>query len=302
MPNDRTIDGPAALAEWAHDIGFAASPHYEQLTDRYGKIVLPVGAQIVDYDLDRYMPQPARPTGSTVHSTPASFIDYVNRHATPATTVWVHLIDPPADRASFAAATVILNDHRPDIRSAIDPDAAVLNPAGWGDHRATLNLTWSAAWRRWLAATGKYLDQEAFSELIEDGLAEIVEPAAADMLELAQSLHVSKSSEFTSDRRLTDGRVQFAYRQQQTATAGANGNLEIPTRITLRIQPFDGWPTAFNLSARFRYRMRSGTLTLGYIIDHLPETVLACQDELTTQFRALLAAETQVFHGRPRTA
>ncbi len=133
-------------------------------------------------------------------------------------------------------------------------------------------------------------------------LAEIVEPAAADMLELAQSLHVSKQSEFTSDKRLADGRVQFAYRQEQTATAGANGNIDIPTRITLRIPPFDGWLTAFTLSARFRYRMRAGTLTMGYIIDRLPETVLACQDELTTQFRALLAAESQVFHGRPRTA
>lgn len=290
MPNDHDptdLTGPAALAAWAHDVGFATAPATIELADRYGKIIVPAGAQIVDYDIDRFMPAPTRATGIVQTSTVASFADYVTRHHSEAVTVWWHATPVNKPEGRWCYATAILNDHR-----------ATAVPE-WGDHRAQLVVQHTPEWSAWCAMSGQLVDQETFAEFIEDHLADIVAPAAADMLEIAQSLHVARSSEFSSARRLSDGQTQLTYRQDQSATAGATGTMEIPGTVTLSIAPFIGADTQA-VTARFRYRLNGGNLKLGIILNHPDRVIDRAVTRMRDQFTDTIGAPVDEFVGYPR--
>lgn len=276
-------DGPKALAEWAHDIGRTENSF--QISDVIDGIVVPKTHNLVQIDHTLRQPRPPRVTGAVTVTTVEALIDYTNRHSTPETTAWWR----PRNTTGHIA-TVVLNDHS----SPTQPE--------WGDHRAELKVAFHPSFIAWSTQSGQLVDQETFAEFIEDQLAVIIDPAAADMLEVAQSLHVARSSEFTSDRRLATGRVQFGHRQTQTATAGQSGNLEVPARLTLSMPVFDG-AAPVEMTARFRYRLTSGVLKLGFILDRVTDTIDTAIDAMRTRFESVWGEnDTDVasFAGIPR--
>lgn len=231
----------------------AAEPQtFERIPDLV-RTVTPAGFSENIIDLESYAETPRRKVANIEVLTTASLAQYVNEHRTMGTTLYA---DPDA-----LAVEAILNDHVPSVT---DADAA-----GHRDHRATLRLTLTPGCDRWLKAHGKYLDQEAFAQLIEDGLTEIAVPSGADLLELAQTMQSSTSAEFRSSIRLTTGQVQFQYVETGTARAGAQGDMTIPETITLVFAPFFG-AADMQVEARLRYRIEGGHLKLGvWLIRHV---------------------------------
>lgn len=138
-------------------------------------------------------------------------------------------------------------------------------------------------------------NQEGFAEHIEGGLEEIVTPDAADMLEIAQSFHAVSAATFRSQKRLASGEQQFQYDEELTATAGKTGNLTVPTTILLAVAPFIG-EERYKLTARLRFRLSGGKLTLGYILDR-PDAVV--RDALEGVAERLAAEFPRVFVGEP---
>lgn len=204
-------------------------------------MVIPNNFAHVLTDLEQYADHPRRKKAHTHFTTTESLAAYVVRHATAGTTLY-------ADGETKVEA--ILNDH-----SAGEP--------GHRDHRATLNLVRTPGCERWIKAHARYMGQEEFSQLIEDGLTEIARPDGAELLEVAQSITATKNASFRSDRRLDSGRVQFTWHEEFDASAGQNGELTIPNTITLVFAPFYG-AAPIQLDARFRYRLNDGKLTLGF--------------------------------------
>lgn len=239
----------AALAEWAAE-------HTEdvvrpwQVVDGVVVAAVPPGWDLRSVDVDRTLPYPRRRSGTVTLITVTSLIDFLKRHADDAACCYV---DPQSLR--FVA---VLNDHYEE--------------AGWRDHRAVLQLEATPAWLRWSGANRTMLDQEAFAELVEDGLAEIVTPDGADVLELAQSMHATTAAKFRSDRRLANGRVQLEYVEEVDARAGADGSMVIPSEIVLAVSPFAG-SEPVEVRARLRYRLHGGKLTLGIVLNQ-PEQVV----------------------------
>lgn len=232
----------------------AAGP---QPLDRDGQlcsVVTPAGGtlHVVDIEerLGRYRDTPRRKQGVVTLNTAASLVQYVATHRLDGTVLY----------ADWQQARVIavLNDH--------DPGAP-----GWGDHRAVLALRKTPEWKSWLAHNGQLGSQVAFAEHIEDMAPTIVDPPAADMLELAQTFHASSSVDFTQQNRLTDGQVQLSYRETVAAKAGQSGQLTIPPTFLLRLAVFEG-SEPVEVGVRLRYRLREGNLTIGYAIDG-PELV-----------------------------
>ncbi len=109
-------------------------------------------------------------------------------------------------------------------------------------------------------------------ELVEEGLEDIVEPPAAGMLEVAQSLQAAKSVAFRSGTRLQDGQVQLVWEETIEAKAGQKGDLTIPEVFVLGLCPYEG-SDPFRVRARLRYRINDGALQMGYVLDR-PEDVL----------------------------
>ena len=194
--------------------------------------------------LPSFRDQPKRTRGTTQLHDDVSLSSFVNRHESPDTLIF-------GDLSSFCFV-------------------AVFNPAsadapGWGDHSAELQLTATPEWQHWAAGSGQMKTQEEFAEHIELGIEEISEPAAADMLELAQTFHAKNDVAFRSSSMLANGERQFTYTEDLQASAGASGTLEIPKEFVLGVAPFEG-TEKYRVVARLRFRLRESKLSIGYVL------------------------------------
>lgn len=256
--------------------------------------VLPAGYETQVTDLEPYAPNPRRVRGTVNPATADALIAYLTRFGDERTTIWVH---PTSGRIE-----AVLDDHHPRIQSTQQTDDAIIQThvaeiAGHGDHRAVLELQHPPEWVEWLNHDGVSFDQTDFAEFIEANAKEIREPAAADVLELAQSFHAVSSATFRSAKRLKDGQTQFQYDESITATAGQSGDMTVPNELKLAISPFVG-EIPYEVTARFRYRVGNGKLSLSFKLDRPDEIVRHAL--LVVQGRIGLAFEN-VYIGTPRS-
>lgn len=167
--------------------------------------------------------------------------------------------------ANAPAIVAVLNGH--------DADGP-----GWGDFRAEIVFRFTSQWLKWKGIDGKMLGQVEFAEFIEDNLSDIATPAGADMLEIAQYLSATRSTDFKSASRLRDGRVQFQNIENIEAKVGA-GETEVPETIILGIAPVFGLPP-YRIEARFRYRIANGKLSLGIKLQRVEDIMAAVVNDM----------------------
>jgi hypothetical protein len=117
------------------------------------------------------------------------------------------------------------------------------------------------------------------------------------MLEIASSLSASTKADFESGITLANGQRRLSYVENTTAKAGVRGDLTIPTEIQLRVRVFDGADFAERVTARFRYRINAGKLTLHFKLDR-PADVIADAFEAAVNELAD-ACDTTVLRGTP---
>ncbi|MGW2209947.1 DUF2303 family protein [Streptomyces sp. NPDC001781] len=207
------------------------------------------GVKTVDLTGPEHTGIPPRKTGTTTVRDAVSFHAYFTKHADADSEVY-------AD-ADQLTVTAVLDAHT---------DAA----ARWSGHRLHLALRETETWKQWTGRDGRLMDQETFAEFIEDHLPELLEPSAADMLEIAQSFQATSKVEFQSAQRLTSGQRQFQYVETGTTKAGQKGQLAVPESFTIGLIPFEG-SEGYKLTARLRYRIGASGLQLGYKLDRPDE-------------------------------
>src|SRR6185295_15188106 len=95
---------------------------------------------------------------------------------------------------------------------------------------------------------------------------------------------------FSSDRRIVSGQVQFSYVENVNATAGADGKMTIPATIELVLAPFEG-AAARQITARLRYRVTQGKLSLGIVLNQPTEFLL---DAVDHEVQAIIEAHPEV--------
>lgn len=176
--------------------------------------------------------------------TVGSFLAYIERYAEPGrTAVFVDL-----ENAIFVGVIDYHENH---------------TVPGWAHHRCIYQCPITPEWERWKAQNKTAMSQAEFAAFIEDAALEIVEPPAADMLQIAHTLQAKKKVEFKSGIRLDNGAHQLTYNEQIDGTAGPTGQLKIPEQFSIGVQLFRGGDT-YALQARFRYRINEGALRLWY--------------------------------------
>ena len=211
-----------------------------------GLYLAPDGSRVIDVrdQIERTKDHPRRKTGAVTLAQHDSFVAYLAKHGMPETELWA---DIDKDRI-----TAVINAH---AAVAGDPDDEGV--AGWGDHRATLQLVTTQDWRDWTGNSGEFFPQTEFAEFVEQHLPNIVAPTAADMLELAQTIKGSTKVSFESSKRVKSGETAIEWREGTTAMAGKKGTIDIPDTIDLGMQVYEaGAP--YKLTARFRYRIGGG--------------------------------------------
>lgn len=150
--------------------------------------------------------------------------------------------------------TAVFNDHRAG--------------AGWRDHRADFKAEYTPEFARWLANNGanKARGQTEFAEFIEDNLADITEPFAQQLLNVATTIQATSGINFSSAKRLQDGQTQLTYTESIEARAGADGGLTIPKEFTLGLRIFKNG-AGYLLKARLKYRLAAGSVKFWYELD-----------------------------------
>lgn len=172
-----------------------------------------------------------------------------------------------------AAAQPPVEGKKPDaaatIAAAIASAQATLQPPRFREFRAVFSPKFSAEWETW-----KKQDREPFESteelalFIEDNLPDFAQPAGATMLEVALNFRVTQAVRYGAARRLADGHVELAYNNVVEGSGGGTefaGRMSIPEEFTLRVPILAGvnQPT-YEVRARFRYRLNSGSLRLWY--------------------------------------
>lgn len=225
-------------------------------------VLVPRGADFRTVDLrpliDAHADHPRRKTGTFTVYDAVSFTSYLDKHGLSTSEVW-------ADPDGCTLTGVIDAHHDHEIPA---PGGSPVGPglAGHGEHRVVLRLVKSHEWKAWLEHDGKMMPRDDFAEFIEQNAVDVIDPDPATMLEIAQGIHATMSSEFKNAQRLTSGEVTLQYEETINASAGHKGELEIPARFTIQIPVFVGSaPVAIDV--RFRYRLRAGNLTVGYKLE-----------------------------------
>lgn len=140
--------------------------------------------------------------------------------------------------------------------------------AGWRDHRAHFAAAFTPEFKRWQDNHGsnKAKDQTQFAEFIEDNMADLVDPWAQQLLDVATTIQAKTDINFSSAKRLDNGQVQLGYTEVIDARAGSDGALTIPREFELGLRIFKNGD-GYRLKARLKYRLGNGGVKFWYELD-----------------------------------
>ncbi|MEJ7707994.1 MAG: DUF2303 family protein [Nocardioidaceae bacterium] len=100
-----------------------------------------------------------------------------------------------------------------------------------------------------------------------------------------------------SSQRLASGERKLSYREDITAQGGRKGDLKIPEAFTIGLAPFEGSP-GYKVSVRLRYRIESGQLRIGYVLDRPEEVLRTAFNDVLADISAGIG-DVPVLRGRP---
>jgi uncharacterized protein YfdQ (DUF2303 family) len=210
------------------------------------------GRRLVDLTGDEYLDTPRRKTGTVRVRDTNSFGLYWDKH---------HTSD---------VSEVYADLDRDQIVAVLDAHAG--DTPGWQDHSLVLGVRRTRNWQTWTALDNQLVGQVEFAEHIEANLGDIAEPAGAELLELAQTFQATTAVNFKSANRLTSGERELVYSEQIDASAGRDRKITIPAGLKLALRPYEDNDLT-PITARFRYRLKGGSVVLGYVLDQ-PDDVL----------------------------
>ncbi|HUN01074.1 MAG TPA: DUF2303 family protein [Halothiobacillus sp.] len=225
------------------------------------------------FDLQNYAGTPRRKCGSIIVYDAASLNAFIEANKD-AGTVAVY-IDRDITNPKIIA---VLNDH------GVTP--------GWRDLRATIELRKTPQWVKWQNMDGKMVSQTEFAEFIEDNLQDIAEPEGATMLEIVTYLQATRTTDFKSGVRLSNGNVQFVNVENTEAKVGA-GKIEVPETFKIAVTPFLGL-ALFAIPVRFRYRISDGKLTMGLKLQRIENLMNQVLDDVIKDISC-----ANLIYGRP---
>jgi uncharacterized protein YfdQ (DUF2303 family) len=203
-----------------------------------GKVILRANERLED--VEATLPAPLRIKRRVVHSSFDSFLRYL--------TEWTR-----EDLRVFIGET--------EIVALID--AQVPDEPKWEEHRAIFPLSPTHAFKTWSAAVtpdgSKSIDQGTLALLFDRRAGDVLNPAAATMMEIATTLEAKPKVAWKSAVRLDNGDRQFLFEETTDARAGTKGDIIIPQAFKVLIPLYEGCD-AVTLDVKLRYRLNEGKI------------------------------------------
>lgn len=225
--------------------------------------------------LEGLQTNPSRKRGTPVFTRADSFVEYVKEQALECSRLYV---------TSPTCFVCVIDHHESG------------NLAGWGQHRATLNLKASAEWTLWTQSNGKRMGQREFAQFIEDNSTEVESPTGAQLLELVRTIKATTNAEFSGQVEEKDGNFSVGFSMTTRTAAGQKGELELPTDFVLMLSHYEGGP-AHSLPVRLRFSIEGGRLALWYEM----VKVAKFQEQMLASIVSAIEEETEMtaWYGTP---
>lgn len=167
--------------------------------------------------------------------------------------------------------------------------------AGFGEHTADLSLQFSEEWKAWTGISGKYMAQSDFIRFLDENRADIVSPAAGDIIDLCKDLQSAKKIDVRSVARPDTDHIHFDY--EESTELKRSGQLVAPSAIGLLIPVYFGGP-AVSLESMLIWNAEGG-FKLGVKIKRAAKVREA--EFLRIVAEVAEATGTHVIHGRRGT-
>lgn len=204
--------------------------------------------------LEHLLPRPLRDKTQRELLTVESFNEYVKRFKQPSSSIYTK-------KNSGGYVIIAEIDHRTETETA------------WHSHSAAIGLKYSEPLQRWIELNKRQLSQDKFADLLEERALDIKSPSAAEILELAQSLHVTRNLSVKSMVRSNRSANSISFNQDQSLKAGRDGNLELPTSFIIDIEPFARHREHCQIKALLRPRIEDDKPVFTYELQLVEESI-----------------------------
>ncbi len=253
-------------------------------------VIVPAGYEL--HEIQPLEPLPRSYIDQVVTlETRESFINYVNGYKTEFTRLF-------RDASGFAA---IFDYHIPPSAIVVPPPPEGQPPAKpLGSplrkaHRAIYACPYSEQWLAWTGLDGRLVAQRDFAEFLEEHAIDVIEPASADLLEVATLLEVHRKINFLSGIRLGDGTNQLTYTEEDNTKAAGKKAMTVPSEVALGIPVFKG-EEPYRVRALLRYRLDDGKL---HFVIKVANKASVLDDAMTQLSKAIESGtDLQIFAGK----
>ena len=237
--------------------GLVTSAIAPEFMGAYAHVVVPENYELRDIStaIEKQQDAPNRKMGTVQLKSLGSLMAYMDDMQTADGAIADAFVYANPDTRTI---TAVFNDHKAG--------------GGWRDHRASFNAEWTPEFKKWMDNNSKPMGQTEFAEFIEDNMADITEPEAAKLLEMALTIQAKTDINFSSAKRLQNGQVQLQYTEAINASAGTNGGMEIPKEFALGLRIFKNGE-GYKLRARLKYRLNGGAIKFWYELDRPERSV-----------------------------
>lgn len=185
--------------------------------------------------------------------------------------------------------TMIVADFdRAVVRSQIDGDG-VGNPSH-KTHSATFVARRHEKIEAWLAVCGKPMTQTEFGLFLEDRAVDVVDPEAADIMDMVMTFDATKKVTFKSSTRLHDGSRQFQYVEENDA----RGGLTLPDHVVILAPVYRGMDPQ-RITFKLRYRINDGALRFNVEMQDKDEVLRAAFERCIDALRADLKSDPIIY-------
>lgn len=223
------------------------------------------------HDMEKFLPKPLRQKEARSVATLEAFNEYVKRFKGAESSIYV----------SGSAGRYV-------ITAELDHPGVATGPV-WKDHTVSFTLEPSEDLKRWLESNKKGLTQEQFADLLEERARNIIAPPAADILEMANTLHVTRNLSVKSLRRGSSAKNSISFNQEQSLKAGQDGELELPTSFDIGVEPFARYREATKIKALLRPRIVDDHPRFTYELQLVEEAIELILDGILSAIRTQTA-------------
>lgn len=232
---------------------------------------------------------PSRPRGSIQLNDSASFIKYVKAHQQDGTQVF---IDANFERGRIDVSAPLNGHHG--------------TSGGWNDWVAKYSPALTPDARAWMEYDKRACDQASFASFLTNHVTSIVSqnpnnpdtkyPNAAEVLDFALKLEVTKTLKFARHHREQDGTVNFQFKEENNAAT--EQRLQAFEKFGVMFQPYLNGPAYFmEAFLKFRTDNNTGSLNIWYELQGVSKVIENATADISEQIQTALGDDVPVYQG-----